>query len=341
MLLRCVRHAHPRSRLIFLNLPPGLSPESFRTKLTEPTTLKSATVTDTKLVPKRRFAFVGYATEDDAAVAKKWFDGSFAFGGGKVKVDFVRDEPLAPKPEKPAKRARVDEAPKDEAPKGKKEKKGLKEFMDVMKGVDPTKPSEPVPEVTHLKEDEENEEDEQEEVDDDDDDAAWLAKRQQRLDEDEGPSEPHLDPEDALIMSTGRLFVRNLAFVTTADDLREEFGRYGPVVDVHLPVSQKTGEPLGTAFVLFREPGDAVNARSKLDKMTFKGRLLHVLPGRARPGQETTVAAGKGTADGKVLGKAAEARGDVQARQDDKRTQASAKGLNWATLYMNVSHYTN
>jgi multiple RNA-binding domain-containing protein 1 len=292
-------------------------------------------VTDTKLVPKRRFAFVGYASEDDAAAAKKWFDGSFAFGGGKVKVDFVRDEPLAPKPEKPAKRARLDEPQEKEEKKEKREKKGLKEFMDVMKSVDPTKPLEaPAPQA----EEAESEESEPEAVDDDDDDAAWLAKRQ-RLQggEEEGPSEPRLDPEDALIMSTGRLFVRNLAFVTTAEDLREEFGKFGPVVDVHLPVSQKTGEPLGTAFVLFREPADALTARQKLDKMTFKGRLLHVLPGRARPGQEAVVETGKGTTDGKVLGKAAEARGDVKRAQDDKRAQATAKGLNWATLYMNVS----
>ncbi|BEJ18146.1 hypothetical protein CspHIS471_0704230 [Cutaneotrichosporon sp. HIS471] len=340
------------SRLIFLNLPPGLSPESFSAKLVEPKTLKDATVTDTKLVQKRRFAFVGYATEEEATAAKEWFDGSFAFGGGKVKVDFVRDEPLAPKPEKPAKRARLDQG-KEESPKEdnkerkeKKEKKGLKEFMEVMKGVDVTKPVEPVPGEAgwvagdqDKKEEAEEEEMEQESVDDDDDDAAWLAKRQNRLDGDEevgaGPSEPQLDAEDALIMSTGRLFVRNLAFVTTADDLREEFGKFGPVVDVHLPVSQKTGEPLGTAFVLFREPADALTARRRLDKMTFKGRLLHVLPGRARPGQETAAAAGKGATDGKVLGKAAEARGDVKARQDDKRTEATAKGLNWATLYMN------
>ena len=41
---------------------------------------------------KRRFAFVGYKTEDEARKAKEWFDGSYALGGGKVKVDFVKDE---------------------------------------------------------------------------------------------------------------------------------------------------------------------------------------------------------------------------------------------------------
>ena len=35
---------------------------------------------------------MGYKTEDEARKAKDWFDGTFGFGGGKVKVDFVRDE---------------------------------------------------------------------------------------------------------------------------------------------------------------------------------------------------------------------------------------------------------
>jgi multiple RNA-binding domain-containing protein 1 len=43
-------------------------------------------------VSKRRFAFVGYKTTEDAQKAKDWFDGTFALGGGKVKVDFVKDE---------------------------------------------------------------------------------------------------------------------------------------------------------------------------------------------------------------------------------------------------------
>lgn len=187
-------------------MPPGLTPESFKSKLSEPKTLKNAVVTDIKLVPKRRFAFVGYASEDEATKAKEWFDGSFAFGGGKIKVDFVRDEPLAPKP---AKRARVDGAqdvedkPEAGPSREKKEKKGLKEFMDVMKGVDQTKPVEDVavpgeagwvaegapgaskkgkaPAV----ENEEADDEEEDVADDDDDDAAWLAKRQQRTLEDE------------------------------------------------------------------------------------------------------------------------------------------------------------
>lgn len=85
---------HPsRSRLIFRNLPATLNPDTFRSQLVAPPSLTtSTTITDLKLVPKRRFAFVGYKNEDEAKKVKDWFDGSFSFGGGKAKVDFVRDE---------------------------------------------------------------------------------------------------------------------------------------------------------------------------------------------------------------------------------------------------------
>lgn len=367
-----------RSRLIFLNLPPSLTPDGFKAKLTEPKSLKSALVTDTKLVPKRRFAFVGYSTEDEAKAAKEWFDGSFVFGGGKVKVDFVRDEvgcdvlvdtdnrqPLAPKPAKRAKIAKETEE-EDETPQPKAgPSKRLKEFMDVMKGVDPTavdhsaaavpgeagwvaegtkaakaKASSKGKERATPKAESGDEAGEG----DDDDDAAWLARRQGAIAGGDGdePAASKVDPEDALILSTGRLFVRNLAFIATAEGLQAHFERFGPVVDVHMPVSQQTGEPLGTAFILFREAEDALSARRTLDKTTFQGRLLHVLPGRARPGQQAAAAANAdAVTNGKVLGKAALARGEVKNTVDEKRKADSAKGVNWASMYMNVSGARN
>ncbi len=86
--------AHPpRSRLIFLNLPPTLTTPTFQSQLTSPPKLQgSTTITDLKLVTRRRFAFVGYKTEDEARRVKEYFDGSFGFGAGKVRVDFVKDE---------------------------------------------------------------------------------------------------------------------------------------------------------------------------------------------------------------------------------------------------------
>ena len=90
--------------------------------------------------------------------------------------------------------------------------------------------------------------------------------------------------------------------------------------------------------MLFRDPKHALDAYRKLDKTTFQGRLLHVLPGRARPGQEPTAVAQSLGGEGQVLGKIRDGRQEVKNKGEQKRTEANSKGVNWATLYMNVSY---
>ncbi len=251
--------------------------------------------------------------------------------------------------------------------------KRMQEFMDVMKGADSTptastSASTAVPgedgwvadgeqkkrkEKIKKREGKAEEIEENEAVKDhgEDDDVAWLRRRQAASNgdvsqtADDKPSvsqsarEVHtmltLQADDELILSTRRLFIRNLAFITTSTDLSSHFSTFGPIEEVHLPVSQQTGQPLGTAFVLFRDPQHALEAFRKLDKTTFQGRLLHVLPGRAKPGQERS--GGDGVVDGQVLGKARETRGEVKKGAETRRKEESSKGVNWATMYMNVS----
>lgn len=122
---------------------------------------------------------------------KEWFDGTYAFGGGKVKVDFVKDEPL-----KNGNKLNRGEKNKEKRPKEGKDNiqerqepsKRLQEFMSVMKGVDPAMaPSEAstsTAEGTKKKEKsvkgkEKSEEPEEPEADDDD--ATWLRRRQAAL----------------------------------------------------------------------------------------------------------------------------------------------------------------
>ncbi|WVQ85516.1 multiple RNA-binding domain-containing protein 1 [Cryptococcus sp. DSM 104549] len=342
------------SRLIFLNLPPTLTPDSFRSTLLAPPNLADTVITDTKLVPKRRFAFVGYRDEDEAKRVKEWFDGTFGFGGGKIKVDFVRDEPLA-KVEKGKKNKKEREERdagwrKDAAAEAGKPgpSKRLQEFMDVMKGVDSTAtkaessaavtavPGEEGWVADGMKKEEKKskkgkeKEEEHVVVEEVDDDAAWLRRRQTAVESE--LSTPQYTADEQLILATGRLFVRNLAFITTSETLSAHFSTFGRIDECHLPVSSSTGDPLGTAFLQFHTPEDALKAYKTLDKTTFQGRLLHVLPGRAKPGQEVQVG---GVGEGKVLGKKDLERGEVKKGVDAKRKEESARGVNWATMYMN------
>lgn len=90
-LIMLLPHPYRSSRLIFRNLPNTVDLSTFRTHLSQPSQLADTTLTDVKLVSKRRFAFVGYKTDDEARRAKEWFDGTF-LGSGKIKVDFVDDD---------------------------------------------------------------------------------------------------------------------------------------------------------------------------------------------------------------------------------------------------------
>uniref|UniRef100_A0A663EII2 RRM domain-containing protein n=1 Tax=Aquila chrysaetos chrysaetos TaxID=223781 RepID=A0A663EII2_AQUCH len=47
------------------------------------------------------------------------------------------------------------------------------------------------------------------------------------------------------------LFVRNVADDTRSEDLRREFGRYGPIVDVYVPLDFYTRRPRGFAYVQY------------------------------------------------------------------------------------------
>ncbi|CAJ0931508.1 unnamed protein product, partial [Mesorhabditis belari] len=91
--------------------------------------------------------------------------------------------------------------------------------------------------------------------------------------------------EDAIrdtILETGRLFVRNLPFVTTEDDLRFLFKKYGELADVQVIIDKKTGKCKGFAIVEFIFPENAVAAYSELDGSIFKGRMLHIIAGNEK-----------------------------------------------------------
>ncbi|EGX91287.1 pre-rRNA processing protein Mrd1, putative [Cordyceps militaris CM01] len=83
------------------------------------------------------------------------------------------------------------------------------------------------------------------------------------------------------IAKTSRLFVRNLPYSATEDDLREEFEKFGGVDEVHLPINAQ-GTSKGFAMMLFTKASDAVAAFQALDGSTFQGRIIHIIPADAK-----------------------------------------------------------
>ena len=80
------------SRLIAKNLPPNLTTERLR-KHFEQRGAPPGTITDLKIARKpdgtsRRFAFVGFKTDEEAATARDWFDRTF-IDSARINVTIV------------------------------------------------------------------------------------------------------------------------------------------------------------------------------------------------------------------------------------------------------------
>ncbi|XP_076420143.1 serine/arginine-rich splicing factor 12 isoform X1 [Peromyscus maniculatus bairdii] len=73
------------------------------------------------------------------------------------------------------------------------------------------------------------------------------------------------------------LFVRNVADATRPEDLRREFGRYGPIVDVYIPLDFYTRRPRGFAYlIMFEDVRDAEDALYNLNRKWVCGRQIEI-----------------------------------------------------------------
>src|SRR5436305_13192529 len=92
------------------------------------------------------------------------------------------------------------------------------------------------------------------------------------------------------------LYVGNLPFSTTADDLREAFAPYGSVTSAQVVSDRETGRSRGFGFV--EMDGGADEAIAALDGKEFQGRNLRVNEARAREERPRASGAGGGRSGG-------------------------------------------
>src|SRR5207244_341594 len=79
-----------------------------------------------------------------------------------------------------------------------------------------------------------------------------------------------------------KLYVGNLPFNTTENELQELFAQAGAVQEVTLMQDRFTGKSRGFAFVTMGSDEDAQNAISKLNGHAIEGRQLTVNEARPR-----------------------------------------------------------
>ena len=81
-----------------------------------------------------------------------------------------------------------------------------------------------------------------------------------------------------------KLYVGNLSFETTENDLQDLFEQHGTVNEVHLMMDRMTGKSRGFAFVTMNDDTQANAAMSALKGHELNGRALNV--NEARPREE-------------------------------------------------------
>ncbi|XP_042520467.1 multiple RNA-binding domain-containing protein 1 isoform X2 [Macadamia integrifolia] len=129
------------------------------------------------------------------------------------------------------------------------------------------------------------------------------------------------------VLETGRLFVRNLPYSATEDDLAELFSKFGNVSQVHIVVDKDTKRSKGIAYVLYTIPESALRALEELDNSIFQGRLLHIMPAKQQnpsEKQQSSVAAGQTSKTFK------------QKREEQKKASEASGGDTqaWNSLFM-------
>ena len=92
------------------------------------------------------------------------------------------------------------------------------------------------------------------------------------------------------------IYVGNLPFEATADDLREAFGQFGTVTRAQVVSDRDTGRSRGFGFVEMSEGGD--EAIAKLNGTDFQGRTLTVNEARPREDRPRNGGGGKGPRGG-------------------------------------------
>jgi cold-inducible RNA-binding protein len=81
-----------------------------------------------------------------------------------------------------------------------------------------------------------------------------------------------------------KLFVGNLSFNTTENDLQDAFAAHGTVAEANLMTDRATGRPRGFAFVTMSSPEEAQKAIDAMNGANLDGRNLTV--NEARPKEE-------------------------------------------------------
>ncbi|MGJ8696815.1 MAG: RNA recognition motif domain-containing protein [Verrucomicrobiaceae bacterium] len=73
-----------------------------------------------------------------------------------------------------------------------------------------------------------------------------------------------------------KLYLGNLPFSASDEDIREAFAAYGTIEDLFIPLDRETNRPRGFAFITLQDDDQARKAIEEMDGADLQGRNLRV-----------------------------------------------------------------
>ncbi|KAL0979326.1 hypothetical protein UPYG_G00183680 [Umbra pygmaea] len=151
----------------------------------------------------------------------------------------------------------------------------------------------------------------------------WQVNRHEQTSEKSFTRELKEDEEMEDVADSGRLFIRNLPYTCTEEDLQTLFAKHGPLSEVVFPIDSLTKKPKGFAFVSYLFTENAVTAMAELDGHILQGRMLHILPSILKKEKPDSAQSGPGSS--------------YKRQKDAKDKTASTSSHNWNTLFLGTS----
>ena len=255
------------SRIIVKNIPKEVNELELKNHFS-----KKGVITDVKILRKengesKRFAFIGFKTSEQTKDSIKYFNNTYMKTCRLlVEEAKVQGDPSLAKYASfsKGKGAKNSETVEDPDVKESKEKK-IKQLLELAKSMSNKNKFDAVGEKMREKETKENEQNS--------DETKVKSEDVTKIDvETINPTEPEkrINPK--------RLYLRNLAFEVTEEDIRNTFEKFGELTELHIPINRKSNQSFGYAYIAYQTVESAVLAISAIDRTIFQGRILHITP---------------------------------------------------------------
>ena len=274
------------SRIIVKNLPKKITEEEIKNHFSQ-----KGIVTDVKIMHKedgrsRNFCFVGFKDDQSAKDAIKYFNQTY-LKTMKISVEKAKlqgDPSLKKKGKKIDKKINNKDNDNTNEEIETKESK-IKTILDLSKK---TKNADKFDEALknknlnnlNNKENEEKAGDETKNLNNEENGKNLEEKNIINDEKKNKEDKKEEKKEESLItkknLDPKRLYLRNIPFEITEDDIREKFEKFGEINEIHIPINYKTNKSFGYAYISFETIESSIMAINKMDGQYFMGRKLHI-----------------------------------------------------------------